>query len=395
MNRVKVRHNNCDYIKELIYFPPFMNDESEKEKYFNKIISNIHKAKSLNLTINPEKCSFPTISNLPYYMNSERSSLILSEFNELFISKANLNYKSDFNYSEFNSSKTIRIGFVFSNICENDNNNNIKQLEGIIVSLVPLNFNITILSIYSCNYSNYIIENVNYDLLFDNLEENINKIEKYQFDILFYNDIISDWNIYLLANLRLSQIQISYYGSMIKTPFNLSTIDYYLTIDNSYKKEILNSTYTQIIRLEDQGIWFDYQFEHSSLQPVNGKKIKYLCFIELQYIDISFLKVLKEIIMKVKDSELLLIESYIFYIIYLFRRSDEWNMIIKKRINSVFNEKLKMKIKYLKYTSNKDILIKYLCESNIIIESFNMNDEKLSLHSLVNNVYIYIQFIFQ
>lgn len=70
-------------------------------------------------------------------------------------------------------------------------------------------------------------------------------------------------------------------------------------------------------------------------------------------------------------------------------------MIIKKRINSVFNEKLKMKIKYLKYTSNKDILIKYLCESNIIIESFNMNDEKLSLHSLVNNVYIYILFIFQ
>lgn len=255
-------------------------------------------------------------------MKSEESSRILSEFTEIYRNKSNLynnNYYYEDYYEDFDPVKNIQIGFIFSNICNENNHNNIKEIEGIILSLLPLNFNVTILSIYSCNNeekekdNNNKIDNVKYDYLIDNLEENINKIEKYKFDILFFNDILSDWNIFLLANLRLSKIQISYYGSVMKTPFNLPTIDYYLTIDNNQNTDVVyRSKNTQTIRLEDQGVWLDYQNEYIfNNERMNDKRVKYLCLSEIQYIDASYYNILKEIMRKVENSELYLLDSYI------------------------------------------------------------------------------------
>lgn len=70
----------------------------------------------------------------------------------------------------------------------------------------------------------------------------------------------------------------------------------------------------------------------------------------------------------------------------MYRRCSEWNLEVKKTINKIFGKELAKRVKYLKYTAEKEAMMKYICKSDIIIESFILNDEKLSLYSLVNNV---------
>lgn len=205
-------NNTCDKIKKDIIVPCIIESKEAMIETRRYLAEGIKNAEKLNVTLDYaiENCDMVSLFYLPYMGFNDKD--IMVNFSQMVRNKTTqLVYTADWlkdGYKLPELNKKIKIGFI-SRIF-NTFSPHVELLEGVIKSLPYLGYEVYMFSFNDMPNERDMPGVIKKSLA---LETYFNKrmIEELELDILVYADILSGWQVYVLANMRLAGIQVYIY----------------------------------------------------------------------------------------------------------------------------------------------------------------------------------------